>query len=236
MKIAWYGILFFVAGLLMAFPPITSASPLTMQPLAAFRQAFPQVKADSVTESEIPGVFEVVSGTNVFYYYQAKDLLVVGDIYTNKGENLTAAKKQALAITRLKDLPLDKAVKIGNGPKKVIEFTDPDCPFCHKAYEFLKNRTDLTEYIFFSPLAHPGAINKIYYILNAADKEKAYRDMMGGKSLPKPEPAYNAAIKALAAEHMELARTVGVQGTPTFFINGVPVVGADLQKLDSLLK
>jgi thiol:disulfide interchange protein DsbC len=235
MKNAHYGLclLLFV---LLNLPLSGAATPLTTKPDAALRQAFPQIKADSIKESTIPGVFEVVAGPNIFYYYQAKDLLLVGEIYTKDGQSLTAETKRVLAAQKLKDLPLDKAVKFGSGPKKVIEFTDPDCPYCRKASEFLKGRTDITRYVFFSPFAHPAAINKVYFILSAPDKEAAYRDMMGGKSLPSPEPVYSEAVKALAAEQLELAKMMGVQGTPTFFINGVQVVGADLQKIETLLK
>lgn len=234
MRNVWTGCLLMV--ILLNLPLAAAAAPLTMRPDAAFRQAFPQLKPDSIKESEVPGLFEVVSGQNVFYYYQAKDLLVTGEIYSKDGQNLTAERKQALAAAKLKDLPLDKAVKLGNGPKTVIEFTDPDCPYCRKASDFFKGRTDITRYVFFSPFAHPGAINKVYYILNATDKESAYQDMMSGKALPSPEPVYGAAVKSLAAEQLELAKMLGVQGTPTFYINGTQVVGADLKKIENLLK
>jgi len=46
------------------------------------------------------------------------------------------------------DLDLSKALVIGNGPKTVIEFTDPDCPFCRKAASYFANRTDVTKYVF----------------------------------------------------------------------------------------
>ena len=121
-------------------------------------------------------------------------------------------------------------------PKTVIEFTDPDCPYCRRAAEGLNKRTDITRYIFLTPLAHPNAINKVYYILNAKDKEAAYHEMMGGKPLPVTTQEYSTEIKDLAAKHMEYARTLGIDGTPSFFINGQQVVGADMEKIDSLLK
>jgi thiol:disulfide interchange protein DsbC len=212
-------------------------------PDAAIKKAFPQLKIDSVSTSQIDGLFEVVSGQNVFYFYPEKNLLLVGDMYTTTGQNITGEKKRELkakaqqqALAKLKDLPLDKAVKVGNGPKTVIEFTDPDCPYCRRASEGLKKRTDVTRYIFLTPLAHPNAITKVYYILNAADKEKAYHDMMEGKPLPSASGEYSKEIKDLAAKHMEFARSLGIDGTPSFFINGQQVVGADMDRIDTLLK
>lgn len=219
------------------------AAPLAAKPDAAFKKAFPQVKVDSITASQIKGVYEIVSGQNILYFYPEKDLLLVGDIYSSAGQNITGEKKKELkaklqekAKEKLKDLPLDKAVKVGSGPKKVIEFTDPDCPYCRRASEALKGRTDITRYVFLAPMAHPNAITKVYYILASKDQEKAYHEMMEGKPLPSPATEYSKEIKALAAEHTDLARSLAVDGTPTFFINGQQVVGADMEKINELLK
>ena len=231
--------LFVLAGLQLT----AQAASLDVTPEAAFSKAFPQLKLDSIVDSQIKGVYEVASGPNIFYFFPEKELLIVGDIYTKEGKNLTGDKKQELkaknqaqTLKKLKDLPLDKAVKVGSGAKKVIEFTDPDCPYCRKASEFLKKRTDITRYVFLTPLAHPNAINKIYYILAARDQEKAYHEMMEGKPLPASSAEYSKEIKAQAAEHMNLARTLAIDGTPTFFIKEQMVVGADMEKIDSLLQ
>ena len=219
------------------------AAPLAAKPETAFKKAFPQLKVDSLTASQIKGVYEIVSGQNIFYFYPEKDLLLVGDIYTATGQNMTGEKKkelkaklQAKAHEKLKDLPLDKAVKVGSGPKKVIEFTDPDCPYCRRASEALKSRTDITRYVFLAPMAHPNAITKVHYILSSKDQESAYHEMMAGKPVPVSATEYSKEVKAQAAEHMDLARALAVDGTPTFFINGQQVVGADMEKINELLK
>jgi len=219
------------------------AASLAVKPEAAFGKAFPQLKVDSITVSQVAGLYEVISGPNIFYYVPEKELLIVGDIYTKEGKNLTGEKKQELkaknqaqTLKKLKDLPLEKAVKIGSGPKKVIEFTDPDCPYCRKASEALKKRTDITRYVYLTPMAHPNAINKVHYVLAAKDQEKAYHEMMEGKPLPASAVEYSKEIKALAAEQMTLARSLSIDGTPTFFINDQMVVGADMERIDSLLK
>ncbi len=214
------------------------AAPVMTKPEAALRQAFPQIPVDSVQESEIKGVYEATSGQNIFFfqYFPEKDYLFVGDIYTKDGRSLAKEKKKALSAKFVSTLPLEKAVKIGKGKTTVIEFTDPDCPFCKKASEYFKDKTDVTRYVFFAPLAHPGAITKIYYVLAAADKAKAYAEVMEGKVIPLANATYSDAIKELAQEHLALAKMVGVQGTPTFFINGTEVVGADIPQFERLLK
>jgi thiol:disulfide interchange protein DsbC len=213
-----------------------AAASVAVKPETALQKAFPQLKIDSITQSEIKGVYEVVTGQNVIYYYPEKDLVIAGEIYTKEGKNLTAEKKGAIAAQMVKTLPLEKAVKIGNGKNVVIEITDPDCPYCRKASEFFIKRTDVTRYIFFAPLAHPAAITKIHYILSSENKAQAYEEMMLGSEIPANAPPATEAIKELAQEHIALAKKVGVTGTPTFFINGQQVVGADTKKIESLLK
>ncbi|MBT0653904.1 DsbC family protein [Geomobilimonas luticola] len=203
---------------------------------AVLKKAFPQLKYDSIEPADVKGFYEVVVGQNIVYFYPEKEYLFVGDIYAPPGKSLTAEKRGELAAKLVQTLPLDKAVKVGNGKKVVIEFTDPDCPYCKKVSEYFKNRTDVTRYVYFTPLAHPQAINKVHYILAAKDKEKAYKEMMLDPTQPKPQDSYSEAIKALAQEHLALGKKMGVQGTPTMFVGGKQVVGADTQQLEQLLK
>jgi thiol:disulfide interchange protein DsbC len=234
----------FVASLLLlavllGITGVSSAAPDAVKPEAALRAALPQVPIDSVTPSPIPGLYEVVSGQNIFYYYPEKELILTGEMLGKVGsdfKSLTAEHKGALAAKLVKSLPLDKAVKVGDGKKIVIEFTDPDCPYCRKAFEYFSKRSDVTQYVFFAALAHPAAITKIQYILGADNKAQAFDAMMLGQEIPASAKPATDAIKALAQEHLVLAKKVGIQGTPTFFINGEQVVGADFKKMDELLK
>ena len=213
------------------------AAPLVAKPETALKKAFPDLAVDSIRETDLSGMYEVVSGQNVLYFFPEKEYLLVGEVYTKDRKPLSAETKKLLkenSLKLIKTLPLEKAVKIGSGKNTVIEFTDPDCPYCRKASEFLKKRKDVTRYIFFAPFAHPQAITKIHHILNSKDKAKAYEEMMGGKPAPQGE-TFSEAIKGLAQEHISLAKKVGVQGTPTFFVNGQEVVGADEKKIESLL-
>jgi len=214
-----------------------------MKPDEAFKKAFPQFKVDSITESQIPGIYEVVTQGNILFYYPAKDFLIAGDIYNKDGESIVADKRQVLIekarqeqLKQVNTLPLEKALKVGNGPITMIEFSDPDCPFCRKADKELANRTDITRYIFFSPIAHPNAITKVQYILGAKDRKQAYADMMAGKPIPSTATAPSQEIIDLAAAHLELAKSLGIEGTPTFFINGQEVIGADMDRINALLK
>jgi len=130
----------FVLSMLTA--AVLASSCLSAQSETEVRQAltktFPGIKVGEIRGSDIPGLYEIEAGSNIIYFYPEKGLLVFGEIWTKDGRNITAEKRAQLASAKLKDVPLDKAVKIGNGRNKVIEFTDPDCPYCRKAAAFFK--------------------------------------------------------------------------------------------------
>lgn len=135
------------------------------------------------------------------------------------------------------DLDLDKAVKVGTGKIMVIEFTDPDCPFCRKAEAYFQKRSDVTRYIFFMPLAkHPASKSKVQYILSASDKAKAMREVTSDDFDTKKLSQITAKGKKLQKEHEEIARANKITSTPTFVIYGRIVEGFDLKKLEPLLK
>lgn len=134
-------------------------------------------------------------------------------------------------------LDLDKAVKVGSGPTMVIEFTDPDCPFCRKAESYFRNKPGVTRYIFFIPLAsHPESKGKIQYILSARDKARAYQEVLttpfDARKLAEITPE---GVK-LQREHQEIARANKMTSTPTFMVYGRIIEGFDLRRLEPLLK
>lgn len=134
------------------------------------------------------------------------------------------------------EIDLDKALKVGSGRVTVIEFTDPDCPYCRRAEEFFEKRTDVTRYIFLSPLPmHHDAPPKAQHILSAVDGAKAYAAVMAGSlDQKKPEGITEQGKKRLAA-HEQITRNARIKGLPTFIISGMVIEGFDLEKLKRFL-
>jgi thiol:disulfide interchange protein DsbC len=199
---------------------------------------FPRAKFDSIKPTNIKGVFEVIKGSDIIYFVPDPGYLIIGDIYNKEGRNVTEERKGELFAENAKNLPLDKAIKVGNGKNIVVEFTDPDCPYCRTASAFLGKRKDVTRYIFFFPVPmHRDAENKIKYIFCAADRVKAYEDAMQGKL---DDQKYEKCSKPEAAEllelHEEIGRKMRVSGTPFFIINGKKsVVGANIPEIEEAL-
>jgi thiol:disulfide interchange protein DsbC len=134
------------------------------------------------------------------------------------------------------EIDFSKAIMIGSGPKTVVEFTDPDCPFCRKASKYFEGRPDVTRYVFFKPLArHPKAREKAQFVLSMPDKGRAYHDVMSGRMDSVPVPAASPEGIKLQEEQFEIAKKAKVDSTPTFMINGRIIEGFDLKKIEAAL-
>ncbi len=201
-------------------------------------KTYPNIKVGEINRSDIPGLYEVEIGPNVVYFYPDKNLIVFGEIWTKEGKSLTAVGRERLAAKKVGEIPLDKGIRIGSGSNTVIEFTDPDCPYCRKASEYLKGRNDTSRYVYFLPLAaHKDAENKARFILCSNDRAKAYEEVMSGKyDDRKVEPCGDERVSALIKEHRELATKAGVSATPSFWINGQFVMGANIPAMENALK
>ena len=197
---------------------------------------YPKIDYLEINPSPVAGLYEVVlSGGEIIYFVPATGHMVLGAIWSNDGHNLTQERKDQRLAKQHIEFPLEKAIKIGNGPNQVVEITDPDCPFCRRSDKYFAGRTDLTRYIFLHPLTtlHPNSEAKARYILGAKDQAKAYEEVFSGKFDAQPVPA--ADDHGLLAIHQEVARKAEVRGTPHSWINGKHVVGFNPKEFDKLL-
>lgn len=139
-------------------------------------------------------------------------------------------------VSMASDFDFSKSITIGNGSKTIVEFTDPDCPFCRKASKYFETRSDVTRHIFFYPLPrHPKAKEKAQYILSQTNKSKAYHEVMAGKlDMQTFFPSMPIGVK-LQAEQLLIAKKANINSTPTFIINGRIIEGFDLKKIEDVL-
>ena len=209
------------------------------------KKQLPNLTAPQISESPVPGLYEIVAGDQIFYWTPTGHLFM-GEIFNVKeGKSITAAKKEAVRAerdkglaTKIAALPLDKAVKIGNGKNTIIEFTDPDCPFCRKVDEFLSKRNDVTRYVFLFPLKkiHPKAAEKSAWILSQKEKATAPSSVFAGSFDASAVPSFFPDALAVVEENLQLGAKLGITGTPVLIVNGSIVRGADINRLKLLLE
>ena len=201
-------------------------------------KSYPNLTVGKIRPSAVSCLYELEVGTEILYFFPEKELVVFREMWTREGKSLTAERRQELAARRFKDIPLDKGIKIGSGATVVIEFTDPDCPYCRKASAYLGKRKDTTRYVYFLPLpTHKDAEKHARYILSSSDKAKAYEEVMSGKhDGERLDTCNDAKVSALIDEHRELAVRAGVSATPSFLIHGHVVTGLNIPAIEELLE
>jgi len=209
-----------------------------LTPEESFKKNFPNIKVETVKPTQITGIYEIVTEGEIIYYSPQAECVISGNIFTKDMKNLTYERKMEMLAQKMKKVPLDKAIKVGNGKTSVIEFTDPDCPYCRKAFEFFSKRTDVTEYIFFLPLPmHPNAKDKARYVLCSKDRTKAFEEAMSGKldDMKFKKCEDTKAADEVIGHYESIAHEAGIQGTPFFFIKGQAISGANIPAIEKIL-
>lgn len=194
----------------------------------ALAARFPQSPPiDEVTRTPIAGLYEVRSGTVVFYADRRGDYIIRGEMLdTRHKTNLTQTRmKQAPAVDFAK-LPLHDAIVSthGRGTRKLAVFADPDCPYCKQLESTLQQRDDLTVYTFLMPLLGAESMSKAKAIWCAKDKDLAWREWMSEGKLPTAQADCDTAA---LDRNLAFGGRQQIRGTPTLvFADGARQVGA----------
>jgi thiol:disulfide interchange protein DsbC len=97
-------------------------------------------------------------------------------------------------------------------------------------------RKDVTRYVFLVALKnHPEAPQKARYILAAGDRARAYQEVFsGGLDFGEKKLYLVHDDGGLLEMHREVAAKLGVNGMPTYFVNGVMIRGAKVGEIEQL--
>lgn len=196
----------------------------------AVEAAYPKFKVDSVTKTNYSGLYEVFMGGQILYTDEKMSFLIAeGHLVDPKTKkDITGERLEELTRVDFNSLPLDQAIKVvkGNGSRKMVVFSDVDCPFCKRLEQKeLTNITDVTIYTFLYPLQqlHPDAEAKSRSIWCSSNRVKAWQDWILNSQLPKTAGNCEVPLEKVG----ELARNIGVNSTPTIiFANGRRMLGA----------
>jgi thiol:disulfide interchange protein DsbC len=181
----------------------------------------------SIKETPVKGVCEIAfdnrGRVGVFYLSLDKKYLISGPMWkTADMFNLTQEKMLAVKDKKRIDtakIPLNDAILLGesNAAKKVIVFTDPDCPYCGQLHQTMKQivakRKDIAFYIKFFPLSmHKDAYWKAKSIV-CNKSLQMLEDNFEKKEIPKTECATEEIDNSI-----KLAVSLGISGTPAIIL------------------
>lgn len=192
-----------------------------------------KVEVSSVSATPIPGIFEVVSGTDVFYSDSTgRYALVDGRLVdTEKRQDLTQATLQKVSSIDFKKLPLDLAIKtvIGTGKRQLAIFEDPSCSVCRDLHGNLAQLTDVTIYSLPLPIISEDSTPAAAMALCAPSARRAakwHAYMSGTETIPSQvDPGCEPALEKVG-KLISFSNQYKIQNTPTMVLgNGQRIVG-----------
>lgn len=196
----------------------------------------PKASPDSVMMSVIPGMYEAVYGANVIYVSADGRYMVEGDLYDlQKRENLTENKREGGRIKAMGTLSEDTMIifkpKDGNIKHVITAFTDIDCGYCRKLHEQIADYNKLGIEVRYLSYPRAGLNSASFYkaesVWCAKDPHKAITFAKSGAKLEQIkalEQIEGKDCKPIIREHMDVAKEVGVSGTPTLVMNNGKVL------------
>ncbi|WP_454798432.1 DsbC family protein [Novosphingobium lindaniclasticum] len=183
-------------------------------------------------------LYQALAGGKVIYFAPETEHLIFGAIYDRTGANLTALAQDAAARARMGALDPADALLVGiEGAPKVIEFTDPDCPYCQALERFwiakIAEGQPVQRQVYFVTGIHPDAAAKAEHILCSPDPEREFKAIYAG-ARPAPLRKCKAGAERVARE-AEAIRKMGISGTPTLIVDGKLVSGFQQGELQAFL-
>jgi thiol:disulfide interchange protein DsbC len=221
-----------IAASLIAMSPLVPADEASLK--KAIEAAYPKFKVESVIKTPYGGLYEVFMGGQIVYTDEKLTFLIAeGRLVDPKTKkDVTGERMEELTKVDFNSLPLDQAIKVvkGNGSRKLVVFSDVDCPFCKRLEQNeLANIDNVTVYTFLYPIEslHPDAANKSKSIWCAPNRVKAWNDWIFNNKLPASATNCDVPLERVG----ELARKMGVTSTPTLiFSDGKRMLGAQPHK------
>ena len=197
----------------------------------------PNTKIKGVSQSPIPGIYEVLVGNDVFYTDANSKYLIQGEIIEiATGKNITEQKQADLNRIKWSELNPSNALKAvrGNGGRQLAIFSDPNCGYCKRLEKSLQQLDNVTIYTYLVPILSPDSAQKSKQIWCSSDKVKSWNAWM----LDNQTPSGQGDCATPLERNTALARKLGVTGTPAmFFADGSRISGAaPLANIEKKLK
>lgn len=208
---------------------------------AAIKTLVPNAQIESIAESKIPGLYEVVLPGHVVYVSGDGKYLMQGSLFDVQNKiDLTENTRAGMRRTELAKVGKSQRIVYPAKDEKysVTVFTDIDCGYCRRLHQEMAQYNELgitIEYLFF-PRAGMGSesFDKAVSVWCADDRLKALTDAKAGVSLDKKQ------CDNPVAHDYQLGQKIGVTGTPAVYakdgtqLGGYLAPAQLLQRLQSL--
>jgi thiol:disulfide interchange protein DsbC len=232
------------AGALAQSPAPAAGAAASSPEVAHIRKTlgerFPGAEIKAITKTQyLGGLYEVQFDDRLIYTDAKVGQVMIGAVYdVATRTNLTEQRMRKLNRVAWDVLPLEMAIKKvkGKGERKLVVFSDADCPFCAKLEQEIKGLDNVTIYTFLFPIdqLHPQAAQKSRQIWCSADRVKAWDDFFESGKVPDNKGDCANPVAATQA----LGAKLKIQATPTMILaDGTVLPGAlPLARLEAEMK
>ena len=189
----------------------------------------PDMEITAIAESVMPGVYEVVSGAQIFYLTPDGRYMLEGSIIDlEQRVDISEQRRGTLQMSVIEQIPEEQMLvfnnEAGNAERSITVFTDSDCGYCqrlHSEIDTITNADIRVRYILFPRAGIDSPSSEELQSVWCADNQQAAMTIAkSGGNVPVATCANP--IEA----HMAVARQVGLRGTPLIYLdNGTKIPG-----------
>lgn len=220
-----------VAGLTGLFSGLLIAQDKSpeQQLRAALAEMAPDLPITSIQESVLPGVYELVSDSQVYYLSPNGRYMLEGSIIDLQEKvNVSDERRGALQLSLLKEIPEEQMLVFNNekedADRWITVFTDTDCGYCQKLHQEVSEITEANirvRYLLFPRAGIDSASSEELQSVWCAEDPQAAMTVAKAGGTVSPATCDNP-----IQSHMDLARQVGLRGTPLIYLdNGTKIPG-----------
>ena len=182
----------------------------------------PDMEINAIAESVMPGVYEVVSGAQVYYLTPDGRYMLEGSIIDLENRvDISEQRRGTLQVSVIEQIPEEQMLvfnnEAGNADRAITVFTDSDCGFCQKLHREIDAITDANirvRYILFPRAGIDSASShELQSVWCSDDQQTAMTIAKSGGQVP------SATCENPIEAHMAVARQVGLRGTPLIYLD-----------------
>jgi thiol:disulfide interchange protein DsbC len=183
----------------------------------ALAKHIPNTEITQVTESPVPGLYEVIVGSQVVYMDQNAQYMLDGDLVDLKSrKNYTEQAKSKIRLTAINALGEDNMLVYTptQVDHTITVVTDIDCPYCRRLHSEMDQymASNVKVRYIFMPLKGKSDFETTVSVWCAKDKNKALDLAKSGTDIEKLD--CDNPIK----DHLALSRQIGIAGTPAIIL------------------
>jgi thiol:disulfide interchange protein DsbC len=223
-RILWLGILGACASIASSADQPAPA----VDPRVELAKKIPGTTPDELHASPIPGMWEVVRGTDIAYVTSDGKYAISGDLYDlAKNDNLTEVRRKDIRMKLLATVPeSDMLIFSPRDPKYTVTvFTDVDCAYCRKLHSQIAeyNRLGVRVRYMFYPRSGPNTDSwaKAEQVWCSTNRNDALTRAKLGEELKSPKSCGNSPV----GRDYAMGQQFDIRGTPAIVMNNGEMLG-----------